>query len=103
MNRTVIYQGAFSRIVGFADKRFLFSPPPSIFFCFGSRSNFRALTRLETLATQASQVSEVGQDTQATQDTQETQLRQARQVSEVGQDSQATQDTQVLQVPRYTI
>ena len=26
------YQGAFSRIVGFAGKRFLFSPPPSIFF-----------------------------------------------------------------------
>ena len=34
MNRTVKYQGAFSRIVGFAGKRFLFSPPPppSIFF-----------------------------------------------------------------------
>ena len=43
----------FSRIVGFAGKRFLFSPPPppSTFFCF--RSNFRAITRLETLATQA--------------------------------------------------
>ena len=54
MNRTVKYQGAFSRIVGFAGKRFLFSspPPPSIFF-FCSRSNFRAITRLETLATQA--------------------------------------------------
>ena len=53
MNRTVKYQGAFSRIVGFAGKRFLFSPPPppSTFFCF--RSNFRVLTRLETLATQA--------------------------------------------------
>ena len=36
MNRTMKYQGAFSRIVGFAGKRFLFSPPPppppSIFF-----------------------------------------------------------------------
>ena len=34
MNRTVKYQGAFSRIVGFAGKRFLFSPPPppSTFF-----------------------------------------------------------------------
>ena len=54
MNRTVKYQGAFSRIVGFVGKRFLFSPPPapSTFFCF--RSNFRAITRLETLATQAS-------------------------------------------------
>ena len=33
---------------------FLFSPPPppsTFFFCF--RSNFRAITRLETLATQA--------------------------------------------------
>ena len=42
-----------SRIVGFAGKRFLFSPPPppSIFFC--SRSNFHVITRLETLATQA--------------------------------------------------
>ena len=28
MNRTVKYQGAFFRIVGFAGKRFLFSPPP---------------------------------------------------------------------------
>ena len=28
MNRTVKYQGAFSRIVGFAGKRFLFSAPP---------------------------------------------------------------------------
>ena len=47
------YQGAFSRIVGFAGKRFLFSPPPppSTFFCL--RSNVRAITRLETLATQA--------------------------------------------------
>ena len=51
MNRTVKYQGAFSRIMGFAGKRFLFSPAPSIFFC--SRSNFRAITRLETLDTQA--------------------------------------------------
>ena len=34
MNRTVKYQGAFSRIVGFAGKRFFFSPPPppSTFF-----------------------------------------------------------------------
>ena len=32
MNRTVKYQGAFSRIVRFAGKRFLFSPPPSTFF-----------------------------------------------------------------------
>ena len=50
------YQGAFSRSVGFAGKRFLFSPPPppppSILFC--SRCNFRAITRLETLATQVS-------------------------------------------------
>ena len=40
--------------VGFAGKRFLFClpPPPSIFFC--SRSNFRAITRMETLAMQAS-------------------------------------------------
>ena len=55
MNRTVKYQGAFSRIVGFAGKRFLFSPSPprSTFFFFCSRSNFRAITRLETLATQA--------------------------------------------------
>ena len=52
MNRTVKYQGAFSRIVGFAGKRFLFSPPPPTFFCL--RSNFCAITRLETLATQAS-------------------------------------------------
>ena len=51
MNRTVKYQGAFSRIVGFGGKRFLFSPPPSTFFCL--RSNVRAITRLETLATQA--------------------------------------------------
>ena len=28
MSRTVKYQGAFFRIVGFAGKRFLFSPPP---------------------------------------------------------------------------
>ena len=36
-------------------KRFLFSPPasPSIFFFFLLRSNFRAVTRLETLATRA--------------------------------------------------
>ena len=34
MNQPVKYQGAFSRIVGFAGKRFLFSTPPShsIFF-----------------------------------------------------------------------
>ena len=53
MKGTVKYQGAFSRIVRFAGKRFLFSTPlsPSIFF--GSRSNFRAIARLETLATQA--------------------------------------------------
>ena len=54
MNRTVKYQGAFSRIEGFAGKRFLFSPLPlplQPFFCF--HSNFRAITRLETLATQA--------------------------------------------------
>ena len=52
MNRTMKYQGAFSRIVGFAGKRFLFSPPPppSNFF---SPSNFRPISRLETLATQA--------------------------------------------------
>ena len=58
INRTVKYQGAFFRIVGFAGKRFLFSPlpPPSTFF-FCSRSNFRAVTRLETLATQAMAVS----------------------------------------------
>ena len=31
MNRTVKYQGAFSRIVGFAGKRFLFSTPPPYF------------------------------------------------------------------------
>ena len=36
--------------MGFAGKRFLFSPS-TFFFC--SRSNFRAITRLETLATQA--------------------------------------------------
>ena len=48
------YQGAFSRIVGFAGKRFLFSPPPpSSTFFFRFRSNFGAITRLETLATQA--------------------------------------------------
>ena len=51
MNRTVKYQGAFSGILGFAGKHFLFSSPTSIFFC--SRSNFRAITRLETLARQA--------------------------------------------------
>ena len=44
-----------SRIVGFVGKRILFPPPPSIFFLGGggSRSNFRAITQLETLATQA--------------------------------------------------
>ena len=49
------YQGAFFRIVGFAGKRFLFSPPPpsSTFFFPRFRSYFRAITRLETLATQA--------------------------------------------------
>ena len=52
MNRTVKYQGAFSRIVGFAGKRFL-SPSPFILFFFCFRSNFPAITRLETLATQA--------------------------------------------------
>ena len=37
---------------GGAGAGFLFSPPPSTFiFCY--RSNFRGLTRLETLATQA--------------------------------------------------
>ena len=53
MNRTVKYQGAFSRIVGFAGKCFLFSPfpPPSTFFCF--LSNCHAITQLDTLATQA--------------------------------------------------
>ena len=58
MNRTVKYQGEFSWILGFAGKRFLFSPPlpPSIFFC--SRSNFRAITRLEMLATQANKPQE---------------------------------------------
>ena len=47
MNRTVKYQRAFCRIVGFAGKRFLFSPPPppSTFFC--SRSNFCAITRYD--------------------------------------------------------
>ena len=47
------YQGTFSRIVGFAGKRFLFSPPlpPQPFFRF--RSNFCAITQLEMLATQA--------------------------------------------------
>ena len=55
MNRTVKYQGAFFRIVGFAGKRFLFSPhpPPSTFFFFAPAPNFRAVTQLETLATQA--------------------------------------------------
>ena len=54
MNRTAKYQGAFSRIMGFAGKRFLFSslPPPSTFF-FCSHSNFCAITLLETLARQA--------------------------------------------------
>ena len=52
MVRTVKYQRAFSRIARFPDKRFLFSPPPPpSIFC--SRSNFRAITGLETLATQA--------------------------------------------------
>ena len=53
MNRTVKYQGAFSRIVGFAGKHFLFSPPPpsSIFFFFAPSLT---ITRLETVATQAS-------------------------------------------------
>ena len=52
MNRTVKYQGAFSRIVGFAGKRFLFSPPPppSIFFAPA------LTTRLETLASQANAI-----------------------------------------------
>ena len=48
------HQGAFSRIVGFVGKCFLFSPPPppsTFFVCFCS--NFRAITRLERLATQA--------------------------------------------------
>ena len=47
-----ISRGVFQNC-GFAGKRFLFSPPlsPSIFFC--SRSDFRAVARLETLATQA--------------------------------------------------
>ena len=59
MNWTVKYQGAFSRIVGFAGKRFLFAPPPppsTLFFC--SRSNFHAITRLERLATQATKLHE---------------------------------------------
>ena len=51
MNRTVKYQGAFSRIVGFAGKRSPLPLPVQPFFCF--LSNFRAITRLETLATQA--------------------------------------------------
>ena len=48
MNRTVKYQRALSRIVGFP---LLPSPSPFNFFC--SRSYFRPITRLETLATQA--------------------------------------------------
>ena len=52
MNRTVKYQGAFSRIMGFAGKRFLFSP--SIFFC--SCSYIPAITGLEMLAMQATDV-----------------------------------------------
>ena len=36
---------------GGGERRNLFSPSPQPFFCF--RSNFRAITRLETLATQA--------------------------------------------------
>ena len=52
MNQTVKYQGAFSRIVGFADKCFLFSPPIPLHLIFCSRSNFHAMTRLEMLATQ---------------------------------------------------
>ena len=52
MNPIVKYQGPFSRIVGFGGKCFLFSPAPSTFFFFCSRSNFRAITRLETLAMQ---------------------------------------------------
>ena len=49
MNPTMKYQGAFSRIVGFTGKHFLFSPPPPFFF-FLARSNFRAISRLEMLA-----------------------------------------------------
>ena len=53
MNRTVKYQRAFSRIVGFAGKRFLFSPPPPPSTIFFASALIRAITRLETLATQA--------------------------------------------------
>ena len=52
MNRTVKYQGRFPESWGL--RASVSSPPFPIppFFC--SRSNFRAMTRLETLATQAS-------------------------------------------------
>ena len=59
MNQTVKYQGAFSRIMGFAGKRFFSSPLPlplPCFFFFCSCSNLRAITRLETLATQARRI-----------------------------------------------
>ena len=51
--RTVKYQGAFSRIMGFAGKLFLFSPLLTlpIFFFFCSLFNFRAIIRFETFAT----------------------------------------------------
>ena len=41
MNRTVKYQGAFSRIMRLAGKRFLFSPPPPppFFFAPAVRNN----------------------------------------------------------------
>ena len=54
----------FSQAKGFAGKRFLFSPPhpPSTFFFYRFRSNFRAITRLETLATQARRVKFVTPD-----------------------------------------
>ena len=51
MNRTVKYQGKFFRIVGFAGKRFLFSPPlpSSIFFApaltFAQRLDWKRLLR----------------------------------------------------------
>ena len=38
------------------NKRFLFSPPPPHSIFFGSRSNFQAITRLETLATQVTPI-----------------------------------------------
>ena len=44
--------GAFFKIVGFAGKRFLLSPPPS--FLFFALAQFSRRTRAETLATQAS-------------------------------------------------